>query len=100
MIYETPRDKTSQMTVCPAKTDQPGHPPSPIRVFAVRSMRSLGPKLSSCGMRRLCSDWADAHGDLSLRWAHMPLCWFSHEAAHIWYVTLPFLLLDPPAFNQ
>ena len=26
---------------------------------------------------------ADAQADLSLRWAHMPFCWFCHEAAHI-----------------
>ena len=51
-------------------SDQPGHPPSLIRVFPVRSMSSLGPKLSSCGQRRLWSDWADAQADLSLRWAH------------------------------
>ena len=25
------------------------------------------------------SDWAD----LSLRWAHMPFCWFCHEAAQM-----------------
>ena len=55
-----------------------------------------GPKLSSCGQRRLWSDcadaqadlrlwsdWADAQADLSLRWAHMPFCWFCHEAAHM-----------------
>ena len=41
-----------------------------IRVFAVRLMGSWGPKLSSCGQRRLWSDWADAQADLSLRWAH------------------------------
>ena len=28
------------------------------------------------------SDWADAQADPSRRWAHMPLCWFCHEAAH------------------
>ena len=61
--------------------DQPGHPPSLIRVFTVRSMGSLGPKLSSCGQQRLRSDWADAQADLSLRWAHMPFCWFCHAAA-------------------
>ena len=27
------------------------------------------------------SDWADAQADLSLRWAHMPFCWFWHEMA-------------------
>ena len=51
-------------------SDQPGHLPSLIRVFAVRSMGSYGSKLSSCRQRRLWSDWADAQADLSLRWAH------------------------------
>ena len=26
---------------------------------------------------------ADAQADLSLRWAHMPFCWFCHEAAQM-----------------
>ena len=51
-------------------SDQPGHPPSLITVFAVCSMGSSGSKLSSCGQQRLWSDWADAQADLSLRWAH------------------------------
>ena len=29
------------------------------------------------------SDWADAQADPSLRWAHMPFCWFCHEAAQM-----------------
>ena len=45
-------------------SDQPGHPPSLIRVFAVRSMGREGPKLSSYGQRWLWSDWADAQADL------------------------------------
>ena len=51
-------------------SDQPGHLPSLIRVFAVRFMGNWGPKLSSCGQRRLWSYWADAQADLSLRWVH------------------------------
>ena len=51
-------------------SDQPGHPPSLIRAFAVRTMGSKGPKLSSCGQRRLWSDRANSQADLSLRWAH------------------------------
>ena len=39
--------------------------------------------------RRLWSDWADAQADLSLRCAHMPFCWFCHEAAHIIAIILP-----------
>ena len=37
-------------------SDQPGHPPSLIRVFAVRSIGSEGPKLSSCG----CPGWSES----------------------------------------
>ena len=33
--------------------------------------------------QRLWSDWADAQADWSLRWAHMPFCWFCRVAAHI-----------------
>ena len=51
-------------------SDQPGRPPSLIRVFVVRSVGSLGPKLSSGGQRRLWSDWADTQADLRFRWAH------------------------------
>ena len=63
---------------------QPRHPPSLIRVFAfaVRSMGSEGPKVSSCGKRRLWSDWANAQVDLSFRCAHS-FCWFCHVAAQI-----------------
>ena len=32
------------------------------------------------------SDWADAQADLSLRWSHMPICWFCHEVAYIVFV--------------
>ena len=36
-----------------------------------------------CGQRGLLSDWADAQADLSLRWAHIPLCWFSYALARL-----------------
>ena len=47
-------------------------PPSLTTVFALRSLRSLAPKASSCGQRILLLDWADAQAGLSLRWAHGP----------------------------
>ena len=34
---------------------------------------------NDCAQQRLRSAWAD----LSLHWAHMPFCWFCHEAAQI-----------------
>ena len=69
-------------------SDQPGYPPSLIRVFVLRPMDSLGPKLSSCGQRRLWSNWADAQADPSLHWAHMPFCWFCHVAAQLLWASV------------
>ena len=41
--------KPKQNEYAPSEdSDQPGHPPSLIRVFAVRSVGSYGPKISSC----------------------------------------------------
>ena len=38
---ESQQDKTNKMACAPSEdSDQPGHPPSLIRVFAVRSMGS------------------------------------------------------------
>ena len=50
--FEPPHDKTNYMTFVPSEdSDQPGHPPNLIRVFAVRSMGSLGPSFASGGQR-------------------------------------------------
>ena len=51
-------------------SDQPGHPPSLIRVFAVHMKKHWVLSYPLSAQRRLWSDWADAHADLSLRWAH------------------------------
>ena len=51
-------------------SDQPGHPPSLIRVFAVRMKKAWVLSYPLGIQRRLWSDWADAQADLSLRWAH------------------------------
>ena len=47
------------------------------------SLLSALRKLGLSAQPRLWSGWADAQADLSLRWAHMPFCWFCHEAAEI-----------------
>ena len=61
-------DKTNEVTVYPAKTqDQPGHPHSLISLRCPHE-ESLGPYLRA--QQRLWSDWADAQADLSLRLAH------------------------------
>ena len=50
-----------------------------LSVFAVRSMASWGPNVSSCGQRWL---WSDAKSDLSLRWTHgfvmRRLIWYNY----------------------
>ena len=59
IIDEPQHDKTNIMTCAPSKdSDQPGPPPSLIRVFSVQA-------------------------DLRLCWAHMPFCWFCRAAAQI-----------------
>ena len=62
LLYEPPHDKKQQNDCAPSEdsdqaghppsapsedSDQAGHPPSLIRVFALRSVGSYGPKLSS-----------------------------------------------------
>ena len=64
-------------------SDQSEHPPSPIRVFAVRMKKAWVLSYPLSAQRRLWSDWADVQADLtqlrlwsdwaddlSLRWAH------------------------------
>ena len=51
-------------------SDQPGHSPSLIRVFAVHMKRACVLSYPLSAQRRLWSDWADAQADLSLRWAY------------------------------
>ena len=68
---ELSHDKTSKITCAPRKNaDQPVHPPSLIRVFAVRMKKHWVLSCPWSALRRLWSDWADAQADLSLRWAH------------------------------
>ena len=52
-------------------SDQPGHLPSLIRVFAVRMKKAWVLSYPLSAQRRLWSDWVDAEADLSLHWAHI-----------------------------
>ena len=88
------RDKTNKMACAPSKdTDQTGHPPSLIRVFAVRMKKAWVLSYPLSAQWRLWSEWADAQADLSLCLAHMPCCWFCHEMVHIHCVVLHALIL-------
>ena len=64
VTYRPSHDKTNKMTVSSEDSDQPGHPPSLIRVFAVcmKIVWFLSYPLSA--QRRLWSDWADAQARL------------------------------------
>ena len=66
-------------------SDQPGYPPSLIRVFAVRMKKAWVLSYPKSAQRRLWSDWADAQADLSLCWAHRPFSWFCHKATHMYF---------------
>ena len=70
--FEPWHDKTNNLSDCaPSEdSDQPGHPPSLIRVFAVHMMKAWTLSYQLRAQRRLWSDWADAQADLNLRWAH------------------------------
>ena len=100
--FEPPHDKTNKMACVPSEgSDQPGHPPSLIRVFAVHFMGSLGPKLLSCRLgREDWLGWADAQAELSLCWAHSHfvgfvmrqiICWLKSKdwswTCYLWLIT-------------
>ena len=82
--YEPHHDKTNQMICAPSEdSDQPGHPPSLIRAFAVHLKIPWVLSYSLSAQRRLWPDWADAQADLSLCWAHLPFCWFCRATTQL-----------------
>ena len=59
--FEPPHDKTNKMTCAPCEdSDQPGHLPSLIRVFAVHTKKAWVLSYPLSAQRRLWSDLADA----------------------------------------
>ena len=89
-IFEPPHDKTNKMACAPSKdSDQPGHPPSLIRVFAVCMKKAWVLSYTLSAQRRLirlgeCPGWSE-----SSLGAHS-FCWFCHEAAHLPFSTETF----------
>ena len=116
-------DKPNKMICAPSEdSDQPGHPPSLIRVSAVRLKQTWALNYTFSAQRRLWSDWVDAQADLrlwsdraddqadlSLRWAQKSFCWFCHlswggskcfflestYAAHIHFITFFTFCIEP-----
>ena len=81
IFRERRRSKTDKMACAPSKdSNQPGHPSSLIRVFAVRMKKAWVLSYPLSTQRRL-----DQTGRMPrlicLRWAHIPFCWFCHKAA-------------------
>ena len=80
--FESPHDETNKMACAPSEdSDQPGHPPSLIRVLAVRMKKAWVLSYPLSAQRILWSDLVDAQADLSLRWAQS-FCWLCHVAVH------------------
>ena len=70
-VNEPPYDKTNKMACAPNEdSDQPEHPPSLIRVFAVCMKKAWVLSYPLSAQRRHWTDWADTQTDLSLCWAH------------------------------
>ena len=81
---EPQHDKTNKMTCAPSEvSDQLGHPPSLIRVFAVRMRKYWVLSYPLSTLWRVWSDWVDAQADLSLWWAQRSFWWFCHEVAYL-----------------
>ena len=64
--------RQNQQCICAPRedSDQPGHLPNLIRVFAVCMKKAWVLSYLFNAQWRLWSDWADAQADLSLHWAH------------------------------
>ena len=62
-------------------SDQPGHLPSPIRVFAVRMKKAW-----------ILSYPHHAQVDLTLPLEHRPFCWFCHEMVLV-HLVFPVLVV-------
>ena len=74
IIVHAERGHLSHLMTKPTKcedSDQPGHLPSLISIFAVRMKKAWVLNYSFSTQRRLWSDWVDAHADLRLCWVHI-----------------------------
>ena len=86
MIKRATTWQNQQSDCAPSEdSDQPGHPPSLIRVFAVRMKKTWVLSYPLSAQRRLWSDWADAQADLSLRWAHTHFVGFVMSWLKNWF---------------
>ena len=83
-------------------SEQPGHPPSLIRVFAVRMKKAWILSYPLSAKRRLWTDWADAQAVRSLCWAHSHIVGFvTRQLIHLrcWSGNT-FILIDQRTAEQ
>ena len=83
--FEPPHDKINEIARAHSEdSDQPGHPPSLIRVSAIRMKKVWVFSYPLSALRRLWTDWADTQADLSLCWAHSPFVGFVTRKQRSW----------------
>ena len=84
-IFEPPHDKSNKMTVHPAKSQiSLGIRPIWSESLLCAQWVAKDPSFLHADSKDW-PDWGVAQADLSLRWAHMPFCWFCHDAAHFFF---------------
>ena len=77
-------DKINKMACASSEdSDQPGYPPSLIRVFAVRMKKPWVLSYPLSAQRRLWSDLGACPGWSESSLGAQSFCWFCHEAAQI-----------------
>ena len=86
-------DKTNKMICAPSQRFRSAWAFAQSDQSSLSAWRKLGSLATHCAH----SKDSDQTGQmprliLSLRWAHMPFCWFCHEATQIWILLLPTLL--------
>ena len=80
---EPQHDKINKVACAPSEdSDQPGQPPSLIRVFAIRMKKALVLSYPMSAQRSLWSNWACPGWSESLLGAHS-FCWFCHVVVQI-----------------
>ena len=81
-VIEPPHDKTNKMTCAPTEySDQPGHPPGLIRVFAVRSHSFFMQTAKTLIRLGGCPGWFESSLGVQVMW------WFYHAAAEFNLIT-------------
>ena len=85
--YEPPHDKTNKMSAPSEDSDQPGHPPSLTRVFAVHMKKAWVLSYPLSAQQRLWSD-------LSHRWVHVSLLVLSRGGSFALYHCLWCMMIN------